>query len=136
MVLYACKDLIFATRIRSTADALGLVSHPACHLDSLRRHLIPPAQPSAPGAVRVFFVDLDLGADALSLTAWVKQNSPSIAVICFGAHVQTDMLHQARALGADLVLPRSQFTSLLPQLLKRFTPAPISPPPHPLTPNS
>jgi hypothetical protein len=47
----------------------------------------------------------------------VKQKSP-IHILAFGPHIATDLFAQARAAGADSVMPRGAFDARLPDVLR------------------
>lgn len=53
-------------------------------------------------------VVIDLARDA-ALVASVRASAPGARIVAFGPHVDTGMLEQAAADGADSVLPRSRF---------------------------
>ena len=50
----------------------------------------------------------------------VKVYDATIPVVTFGSHVATDILRAAQEGGADAVMPRSQFTVELPNLLRQY----------------
>ena len=63
----------------------------------------------------------DLAMPGLSLTEIVSaahdaDGAPK--VIAFGAHVQTELLEEARNAGCDDVMPRSKFSATLPEILR------------------
>ena len=68
MIVYCCQDLIFATKIRSTAEAVGIVSRPARNrvalLDRLR--CVDDGKPHEP--VSGVLIDLELGEAGLGVT--------------------------------------------------------------------
>lgn len=120
MVVYSCADLIFSTKIRSTADTLGLPTRPvrdAPMLDARLRR-IDDGKPNEP--VTALFLDLDTGEDGLRLIDQIKAFDPAIPVLAFGSHVATELLQAARQRGADSVMSRGGFTANLPDLLKRY----------------
>ena len=47
----------------------------------------------------------------------VKSLCPNARVVAFFSHVQTELMEQAKAAGADVVWPRSAFVQRLPELL-------------------
>ncbi|MEX1015362.1 MAG: hypothetical protein WDZ31_01350 [Phycisphaeraceae bacterium] len=123
MIVYCCADLIFATRIRATAEALGLVTRPVRDAEMLRKRLEQvddgtPGRPNDP--VTALMLDLDAGEPALPLIKQTKQHDPTIPVIAFGPHVAVDLLDAAKQQGADVVLPRGAFTARLPDLLRQY----------------
>ncbi|HEX7009207.1 MAG TPA: hypothetical protein VF184_04445 [Phycisphaeraceae bacterium] len=120
MIVYSCPDLIFATKIRATAEALGVLTRPARDAQALRHRLeqVDDGRPNEP--VTALMVDLDLGPLALELLEQAKRHNPDIPVIAYGSHVAKEVLGEARRRGADLVLPRSAFVARLPQLLQQY----------------
>lgn len=119
LVLYAAADLLWATRIKSTADALGLPCRPARTPAMLRDRL-------ADSRVGALLLDLDAPDTAWELLALlrgpdaIKQDS-SVQIICWGPHVATDLFNKARELGADAVMTRGAFSSRLPDLLRELS---------------
>jgi DNA-binding NarL/FixJ family response regulator len=104
-------DLIFSTKIISTAKALNIPFGVARTLDGLVERLS-----AAPGGTLI--IDLAVTAvDPLAAirTAKAMPNPPRI--IGFLSHVEAELAAAAQAAGADLVLPRSAFTARLPALL-------------------
>ncbi len=120
MIVYCCADLIFATKIRSTAEALEAVSRPVRDAEMLRKRLdrVDDGKPNDP--VTAVMVDLDTGEAGLDLIGQTKTHDATLPVVAFGSHVATELLHSARERGADFVMPRSQFTANLPELVRRF----------------
>ena len=120
MVVYCCQDLIFATKIRSTAESLGVTTRPVRDATMLENRFdrIDDGKPHDP--VTALMVDLDTGQEGLALLEQAKRHDPNLPVVAFGAHVATELLQAARDRGADFVLPRSAFTARLPELLRRF----------------
>lgn len=108
------RDLIFTTRIVSTARALGYAIRAIGKPDEVAKALAE----SRPKAV---FVDLAAGdlvhADAIRA---YRQDAPDAVWIAFGSHVDREALQAAADAGCDPVLPRSRFTQELPDLIRRF----------------
>ncbi len=105
------SDMIFATRITGTAEKVGakckVVKDPGTLQDALVSE--------NPGTVLV-----DMNCDGVSPEAairTVKSHCPNARVVAFFSHVQTELMEQARAAGADEVWPRSAFVQRLPELL-------------------
>jgi hypothetical protein len=124
MIVYACRDLIFAAKVRGAAEALGLESRPARDAAALQNRLLRVDDGKANSAVTGVVIDLELGEAALSL---IRQAKTAVVggevvpvVVAFGSHVETEMLGAAREAGADIVLPRSQFSANLPAILERL----------------
>lgn len=127
MIVYCCADLIFATKVRSTCDALGAVSRPARNREMLLKRLdrVEDGKPNDP--VSLVLVDLDIGEDALGLITAAREHSPDLPVIAWGPHVAVDLLQAAGQAGASQVMARGAFTAQLPQIIERFKPASQSP---------
>jgi CheY-like chemotaxis protein len=115
MVLAVLDDLLFTSKIKATASALGKTvtfarSAPAA-LDAMRA--------SAPT-----LVILDLNnprIDSLGVVASMKEDQAlaSIPTLGYASHVQTDVIDLARRTGIGEVLARSAFTSQLGDILSR-----------------
>lgn len=107
-------DLLFASRVRGAADAVG------ARVRTVRSaaELLEAAGTDAP---RLIILDLDArGVDVPALVAQLKSD-PALAgihVVVFGAHVEGAALRAAREAGADRVLARSAFVRELPELLR------------------
>lgn len=120
MILYLAADLLWASKIKATADALGLPCRPVRNLDMLEARL-------ADSPVRALIVDLDVAEMALAMIARVKgrgighqasgisiKQDPAAAslpirVLAFGPHIEKNTLQAARDAGADDVLTRGAF---------------------------
>jgi len=131
MILYHASDLIWATRIKRTADAMGIHTRPARDPQTLRQRL-------AEGPVAALIVDLadetdtpfaliDALTDHLGPDA-EPQSQPRPRIVAFGPHVDHERLQRARDLGADDVMPRGAFDRNLQDIL--LTLASRSSPPH------
>ena len=118
MIVYCCHDLIFATKIHSTAEALGLVCRPARDPAALLTRLNCVDDGKAHGEVRAVFVDLTMGEAGLKLIELAKGHESCPHVVAFAPHVEVQSLRAAEQLGADRVMPRGAFTAQLPQLLQ------------------
>jgi len=119
--LLISRDLIFTTKVKGTAGALGyrlqVVGEP-----SLARSLIETSRP------RVVFVDLTAGElvapDALS--AYLKLAGPDVWFVAFGPHVEAESLAAAKAAGCHAVLTRSKFAAELPELMRLYFSRPVA----------
>jgi len=120
MIVYRCADLMFATKIQSTADALQVPARPVRSMDMLHKRLqqIDDGKPCEP--VTCLMLDLETGEDGLAMLDAVKQHDAGIRIIAFGSHVQFEVLAAAKDRGADDVMPRSQFTTTLPELIQTY----------------
>lgn len=126
MIAYFASDLVWATRIRATAEGLGIASRPVRSLEMLDARM-------ADSDVRALIVDLDDPQTALALIARAREaggapnsSQPSepvsakrpIRIAAFGPHVEAEAFHAARDAGADFLLTRGQFHADLPNLLR------------------
>ena len=121
MIVYCCADLIFATKIQSTCDALGLTARPARNEAMLQKRLDRVNDGKPNDAVAAVLIDLDKGEDALPLITQCKQHATPPRVIAWGPHVLVDLLRQAKQAGADEVMTRGNFTANLPVLLQQLS---------------
>lgn len=98
-ILYAAADLLWASKIKATADALGIPSRPVRTLEMLAARLAD----TTPAA---FLVDLDKGEDALALIRAARSASAGLRIISFGPHVAKDLLQASRNAGATDAMTR------------------------------
>ena len=103
MIVYCCHDLLFATKIRSTAEAIGIPNRPARDREALQKRLdcIDDGKTNEP--VTAVLIDLEMGVAGLDLLAQSKAHDRQLPVIAFGSHVATDVLQAAHDRGADVV---------------------------------
>lgn len=105
------SDLIFRSKITSTAAALGVIAQVVASTDALQAAL----QTAAP---RLLIVDLDASGDPIAAIGLARRASDPPRIVAYGSHVDTQRLAAAQVAGADEVLPRSAFTQRLPSLLE------------------
>ncbi len=114
MIVYLASDLIWATKIKSTADALGVPCRPVRSVEMLEARL-------ADGEVTAALLDLQADAiwDVLNRLrdSAAEPSATGVRAICFGPHMDTDAMDRARTMGAAEVLPRGAFDRMLPDLL-------------------
>lgn len=113
MVIALVRDLIFATKIGSTAAAVGADVRVVRDVSGVTALL------AAGAVVRTVIVDLaavelDVGAAVRAIRA----AAGSARIITYGSHVDAAHLSTARAAGADEVMARSEFSMRLPDLLR------------------
>lgn len=104
-------DLIFATRIRTTAEDLGVLLRCVRTVEGLTAALTEHS---------VERVIVDLNADRVDVCAAIRvaRAAPSVKrVVAYVSHVQADLAESARQAGATRVLARSAFVAELPALL-------------------
>ena len=116
-VLLLINDLIFETKIRSTAQTLGVTIHTIRSAGDMA-DAITATSPS------LIIIDLNTGGDALRAVERAHCCNPRPAVLAYVSHVDATLAAQAGEAGADRVLPRSRFNQELPQILARLRPGP------------
>ncbi len=110
-VVAVLADLIFETKICSTANALGA---PAI---VVRSSEVLDAGISTTSASLVL-VDLNPAGDsAIDLVKTARAHPSELYVVAFASHVNADLLAEAGRAGAHSVMPRSQFAAQLPDLI-------------------
>ncbi|MDX2131315.1 MAG: hypothetical protein SFY69_04610 [Planctomycetota bacterium] len=140
MILYLAADLIWATRIKGVADALGLPARPVRTLDMLEARL-------ADSRVSAILLDLEKPDEALAMIERLRRPpapGPSTAappapeatapapaapatpdprrvrILAWAPHVERDLMQRARDAGADDVLTRGSFDRNLEDILLRL----------------
>lgn len=104
-ILVLVRDLIFATKIIATAKDTG------ASVKTIR-----DPQKLAGETGRKLIVDLNLPGAIEAAGAWCKEvGRPAIG---FVSHTDTATISAARDAGIHLVMARSQFVRVLPELLK------------------
>ena len=120
MIVYACADLIFATKVGSTAQQLGLPARPTRDAAALQRRLDRVDDGKLNQPVTAAIVDLDKGEEAIALIEQIKRHDGAIPVVAFGPHVAVELLRKAAERGADHVMTRGAFSNSLPDVLRRL----------------
>lgn len=116
MIAYLASDLLWGTRIKSTAEALGIAARPVRDLGMLEARL-------ADSEVRGLVVDLEAPLEtALALIERAAREplhagGGSIRIVAFGPHVAVDALEGAKRAGAGVVMARGAFAARLPEIL-------------------
>ncbi len=112
-IIAIVDDLFFASKIRGTAEALGVTARFARNIDAM----IEAARRDKPS-----LIICDLHAqkiDPMDLAKQLKADEQlqTIPLLGFFSHVQTEFQRQAEAAGFDRVMPRSAFTKYLGEIL-------------------
>lgn len=102
-----CDDLLFTSKVTTTARALGLTVVPAKTADAAI------ANAKAIHAVTVFIELHTPGLVLVSFLELLRSLNPMPRVIAFGSHVDKAGLNAAKTAGCDLVMPRSKFVASL-----------------------
>lgn len=117
MILVVVDDLMFRSKISTTAKAVGATIAAATSAEAAvaRARELKPA---------LIILDLDSARtrpfDVLRQLA-ADPELAGIRTLGFVSHVHADRIHQARALGIGEVLARSAFTTSLAEILARDT---------------
>lgn len=109
-VVVLIRDLIFETKIKSTAQSLGVGLAVARGLDELTKWL-------SGDSVRLVIIDLNTAGPAALDAIQAAKEREGVRVLGFVSHVDADLADLAKQAGADQVLPRSRFSANLPELL-------------------
>lgn len=122
MLLYLAADLLWASKIKGTADALALPCRPVRSLEMLEARL-------ADSPVTALLVDLDKPEESMAMIARLRGPSATpanraIRVLAFGPHVAKEALAAAKSAGANEVLPRGAFDHDMANILKRLSSPP------------
>jgi PleD family two-component response regulator len=115
MILAVLDDLMFTSKIRTTAAQLGVEVAFARSADTALAEM-RKAPPS--------LVILDLNnprTEPLTIVQTMKQDPAlaSVPTVGYASHVQTDVINAARQAGVSDVLARSAFTQHLAEILRR-----------------
>ncbi len=106
----AVGDMIFATKIRGTAEALDAEVAMTQSSEQLLSEISDDT--------RLVIIDLNLeNEDVLELIRRVRRLPNPPRIISYLPHVQTDLAAAAREAGADEVLPRSRFSAEIATIL-------------------
>ena len=113
-IIAAVDDMFFASKIRATAEHLGIrVRFPRSVEEFLR--LARESEPS------LAIVDLHAErCDPFALAERLKADEElrDLKLIGFFSHVQTALQQRAASVGYDRVMPRSAFTKQLSEILQ------------------
>jgi len=113
MIIAVLDDLMFTSKIKTTAGQLGVAVTFARSADAALSEM----RKNAPSLV---ILDLNNArTNPLGIVASMKQDPAlaSIPTIGYASHVQTDVINAARHAGVGEVMPRSAFTQQLPEIL-------------------
>ena len=102
-------DLFFQMKLAETAKHLHIEVKVAASPDALLQLMDP--------LPKLVIVDLNARNMPLQAVQRLREQQPTLPIIGFLSHVQTDLAAQAQAAGFQQVMPRSQFTTQLPQIL-------------------
>lgn len=114
MILYLAADLMWASKIKGHADALGLACRPVRTLEMFEARL-------ADCEVVALVVDLDKPVEAMAMIGRARTAEKPIRVLAFGPHVERGALQAARDAGADAVMTRGMFDRDMADILLKLS---------------
>jgi hypothetical protein len=122
MIVYFASDLLWASKIKAHAEAIGINARPVRDVGMLDARL-------GDSDVRGMVVDLDAPETAFTLLARLREHVENAAKIgktiairtaAFGPHVDTLSLDRARREGCDLVLTRGAMERSMERVLREL----------------
>jgi len=112
-IVAVLRDLIFATKIRSTAKSLGIETFLQENASGVSREL-------STRRVSLVIVDLNTaGAEACPAIRAARAHPSKPHVVAYVSHVDEGLARQAAQEGAHDVMPRSRFNSELVRLIQQ-----------------
>lgn len=114
-ILAAVDDLFFASKIRATAETLGVNLKFHRRLDSL----VAAAGEQSPDLILVDLNNEKVNGIELARALKANEGSKHVPLLGFFSHVQTDLQRAAIDAGFDQVIPRSVFSRELGKILLR-----------------
>jgi CheY-like chemotaxis protein len=119
VILYLASDLVWATKIKSMGEDVGVPCRPVRNLDMLTARLADTPD------IKGLILDLESPDTALALLTFVRdpanaEKCRNIRVIAFAPHVKRDIMQAAVDAGAHQVLPRGAFDHDLADILIRL----------------
>ena len=112
-VIAAVSDMLFASKIRGTAEHLNVT------VDFARTEegLFDYARAETPSLVILDLHDTRLDPFALAARLKADERLRAVPVVAFFSHVETELQRRAKEAGVEHVLPRSVFTTRLAEIL-------------------
>lgn len=113
-VIAAVSDMLFASKIRGTAEHLNV------SVDFARTEvgLFDSAKTDVPSLILLDLHDTRLDPFALAARLKADEQLRDVPLVGFFSHVETELQRRAVEAGVDHVLPRSVFTRRLAEILK------------------
>lgn len=112
-VIAAVSDMLFASKIRGTAEHLNV------SVDFARSEggLFDLAKTDVPSLIILDLHDTRLDPFALAERLKADERLRAVPLVAFFSHVETELKRRAEEAGVDHVLPRSVFTRRLAEIL-------------------
>jgi CheY-like chemotaxis protein len=112
-VIAAVSDMLFASKIRGTAEHLNV----SVDFARTEEGLFDYAKAEVPSLVILDLHDTRLDPFALAARLKADEQLRAIPLVAFFSHVETELQRRAQEAGVDHVLPRSVFTRRLAEIL-------------------
>jgi len=112
-VVAAVSDMLFASKIRGTAEHLNVTVDFARSADAL----FDSAKTDVPSLIILDLHDARLDPFALAARLKADEQLRSVPLVGFFSHVETELQRKALEAGVEHVLPRSVFTRRLGDIL-------------------
>jgi CheY-like chemotaxis protein len=112
-VIAVVDDLFFASKIRGTAEQVGV----KVQFVRTAEALVEAARNSQPSSIIVDLHSQRLNPIDVAKLLKGDEELRSIRLVGFFSHVQVELQSRAEEAGFDRVIPRSAFTKNLPQIL-------------------
>jgi len=113
-IIAAVDDMIFTSKIRATAEQLGVVLKSARSAEQL----LLTATEQKPDLILVDLHNQKIDPIALARQLKSSEELKSIQILGFFSHVETELQKPALAAGFDKVIPRSVFARDLALILQ------------------
>jgi CheY-like chemotaxis protein len=113
-VIAAVSDMLFASKIRGTAEQLNVTVNFARTEDGL----FDSAKADVPSLILLDLHETRLDPIALAARLKADEQLRAVPLVAFFSHVETELRRRAVEAGVDHVLPRSVFNSRLADILK------------------
>ena len=111
-VLAYIDDIFFQAKLMETARQLGVELRSCANPDTFAAEI-------AKGKPKLIVVDLNARANSFDAIEIAKTDAPTVPLVGFLSHVQTELAEKARAAGCEEVMPRSKFARDLATILAR-----------------
>lgn len=114
IVIAVVDDLFFASKIRGTAEQIGVTVKFARSIDAM----LEAARRDQPGLIICDLHSQKIEPVELAKQLKADEELRSIPLLGFFSHVQVELMQRAERAGFDQVLPRSAFSKRLPEILR------------------
>jgi CheY-like chemotaxis protein len=114
-IIAVVSDMFFASKIRATAEALGVnIKFPRT-----LEILMSSAEEATPAMIVVDLHNEKLNPIDVATQLKTNESLKAIPLLGFFSHVETELQRKALAAGYDQVLPRSVFSRDLAEILRQ-----------------